>query len=84
MNTKIVKHEDLGSHYSVFIESPEFSAWIDIDKDGENPEWNQYIFNLENEKDVHAREMQRKLEVWVAFSEAAVEYLEAHNLINHE
>jgi hypothetical protein len=67
-------------------ESIDFQAWIDVCIHEEDVEvdWNQYIFHLDNHKDVRAREVQKNPEVFMEFTSAAVYKLQELGYIGQD
>ena len=64
---------------AVLVRSKELDIelWIDVDVvDGEiRSDWNQYVFHLDNPRDVRVRDIQNCADNFMAFTEVAEEYL---------
>ena len=57
--------------------------WLDvwIDKEDILVEWNQYIFDLKNDKDVERRDFQDNVDNFMEYSSLAVQHLEECNQV---
>lgn len=81
----VEKHEgrdEYGFAVLVVDKNSDFKAWIDVDiypiEDGKGylrHDWNQYIFHLINGKDVRQRDLQNNADLYMAYTDKAVEYL---------
>jgi len=82
MTTTVLRHDDTGS---VLVSNGEFQAWIDVDVVDKDVRlaWNKYIFYLDNPEDVFQRDEQDKIENFIAFTDAAREYLEIIGVLRY-
>lgn len=83
---RVLKHEgNKKDGFSVLVTSSlfKFTAWIDVRDDGNDVDWNQYIFYLNNSKDRRARNKQNNSTIFSEFASAALNYLEAKSLITN-
>lgn len=76
---KVQSHEVHDWGWSVLVGG----HWMDvsIDHPDIDIEWNQYIFDLTNSKDVARREFQDDCDNYDVYSSLAVQYLEQNNLV---
>jgi hypothetical protein len=77
---KALKIDDTGS---VLIQDNKtgLKLWMDVYKDSMGDltcDWNQYIFMLDDTKDIQIKEFQENIENFRNFSEAAMDYYEDH------
>ncbi len=83
----VEKHTKDESGISVLVvdKNSDFKAWIDVDiyplvsggKGYLRHDWNQYIFYLLNADDVRQQELQDNADLYMAYTDKAVEYLES-------
>jgi len=81
---KAIKHEGDNRGYSVLIDTDEgLKVWIDVDtyKGDIRVDWNAYIFNLKNSKDIAISKFQSSADNFSDCSSIAIQYLENNNLI---
>jgi hypothetical protein len=82
MTTTVLRHDDSGS---VLVSNGEFQAWIDVDVVNKDVRlaWNKDIFYLTDPQDVFERQEQNKIENFIAFTDAAKEYLETIGVLRY-
>lgn len=81
---KVLKHEeDKSNSYSVLIDTGKLNVWIDVDvyEDDIRVNWNQYIFDLTNSKDIAIKKFQDSADNFSDCSSLAIHYLENNNLL---
>jgi hypothetical protein len=75
----VEKHQKDENGFAVLVvdKNSDFKAWIDVDiyEDDIRHEWNQYIFHLINGKDVRQRDLQDNADLYMEYTDKAVEYL---------
>lgn len=86
---KAVKFEgnsEEGFSVLVIDEKSDFKAWMDVIINDEkiSVDWNQYIFYLDNEKDVFQRDAQNDCYLYEIFSNEATSFLEQINKISQD
>ncbi len=85
MTINVLKHEEYETHYSVLLHDTEkdIKAWMDvaIEEGDVSVEWNAYIFNTNNEKEVALSKYQEDCNNYMAMDSEAVNYLTNKGLI---
>lgn len=78
-----VKHEDNDTYFSVQLSNNanDLLIWLDIDKTGENPEWNKYIFHLNDPNDILQRVIQDNSDNFINAESITFDYLSKNNLL---
>jgi len=74
---KALKIDDTGS---VLIQSNDLKVWVDVYEDDKEIycDWNQYIFMLDNPKDLVVREFQDNIDNAIEAFDLATEYYIQH------
>lgn len=88
-NPKGVKFNgNIEDGFSVLVvdEKSKFQAWMDVyvSSNDVSADWNQYIFHLDNSKDVFQKEIQEDAYIYDLCSSAAIQMLEYANLISQD
>ena len=81
---KPIKFEKLENYFSVLIDTNRgFKVWFDIEiKNFDiNGDWNQYIFDLTNSRDLKVKEFQSKYINYQCCLSVSIEFLERNNQI---
>ena len=88
INPKAVKFngdEDEGFSVLVKDTNSDFSAWVDVyipnDSKDVSVDWNEYIFNLDNSKDIKQKAIQEDNEVFDVVTSEAVNFLSDKGLL---
>jgi hypothetical protein len=80
--------ESIEGFISVLVvdEKSGFKAWMDVcvDNNDVSVDWNQYIFYLNNEKDVFQKEMQDDCYIYDLCNSEAVDFLQQINKISQD
>lgn len=85
----VAKHEgDAKEGYSVLVKdkNSNFSAWVDVYISGDDvsTDWNKYIFNLKDSKDVKQKALQENTDIFDMATSEATDYLEKKGLIHQD
>lgn len=85
IDAQAIKHDDSNAVLVKDLYSG-FEAWIDVQVDDQDvlTDWNQYIFCLDNDKDLRARAIQSSPIVVNMFTSCAVIYLEDIGLLEQD
>jgi hypothetical protein len=79
---------DVEDGFSVLVvdEKSKFQAWMDVFVDNKDvsADWNQYIFHLNDDKDVFQKEMQDDCYIFEMCNSAAIDFLQEINKISQD